>query len=198
MTDLAGLSVSPHHATECVVSTDNFEFFTELTNILVQVSKPDTNVSPDTQGLAIAAKMTALLERIQQAHITIQSLPSIHLTVTELQRILDNYTAVQTMKVANHDRSLNTSADTGPLVSPVADTIMLNTRPALDLATLPLHSTADVISAPSLQDQEIVQEPAAVLNTSSQNTLDALAESLLQDALNFSPTPTTHDSMTTQ
>ena len=57
MTDLAGLSVSPHHATECVVSTDNFEFFTELTNILVQVSKPDTNVSPDTQGLAIAAKV---------------------------------------------------------------------------------------------------------------------------------------------
>ncbi|KAJ1342360.1 hypothetical protein BSLG_003045 [Batrachochytrium salamandrivorans] len=95
------LAMQPDSAETILPSTvpeDCFQFFAELSDILVQVSRPEKETPVDTQGLAIAAKMSALIERIQKAHLTIQQLPSIHQTTSMHERLLVNYAEAQKLE----------------------------------------------------------------------------------------------------
>ncbi|KAH6561803.1 hypothetical protein BASA61_009354 [Batrachochytrium salamandrivorans] len=104
------LAMQPDSAETILPSTvpeDCFQFFAELSDILVQVSRPEKETPVDTQGLAIAAKMSALIERIQKAHLTIQQLPSIHQTTSMLERLLVNYAEAQKLEAERHSRLFN-------------------------------------------------------------------------------------------
>eukprot|EP00842_Homolaphlyctis_polyrhiza_P000694 jgi/Hompol1/1625/HPOL_005667-RA len=73
---------------------DSFSFFEQVSEIIVQISKAGatgTELTPDEQGRAVAANLSALTARIQATYDAVKALPRINQTEDELRMLLAKF-----------------------------------------------------------------------------------------------------------